>query len=79
MLAYVDLYRHGGTLTPPERLAEMERVLPTRAFATMAIAQFGALLALVGVLAFSVALFLQVFIALVDVMLYDLAYDMTEA
>lgn len=107
MLAYVDLYRHGGTLTPPERLAEMERVLPTRAFATMAIAQFGALillpvvavfaamgalsvlsfsaarfgplLALVGVLAFSVALFLQVFIALVDVMLYDLAHDMTEA
>ena len=30
MLAYVDLYRHGGTATPPERLAEMERVLPTR-------------------------------------------------
>ncbi len=107
MLAYVDVYRHGGDATPPERLAEMERVLPTRAFATMAIAQFGAiflfplvavfatmgvlsvlsfsptrfgpLLAVVGVLAFSVALFLQVFIALVDVMLYDLAYDMTEA
>lgn len=107
MLAYVDLYRHGGAATPPERLAEMARVLPARAFATMAVAQFGvlillpmvavfaamgllsalsfaparfgALLAVVGVLAYSVALFLQVFIALVDVMLYDLAYDMTEA
>lgn len=106
MLAYVDLFRHGGAATAPERLQEMARVLPSRAFATMAVAQVGALillpmvaifattgvlsvlsiaptrvvplLAVIGVLAFSVALFLQVFIALVDVMLYDLAYDMTE-
>ncbi|WP_053334605.1 serine/threonine-protein kinase [Gemmatimonas phototrophica] len=35
------------------------------------------LVGLAGGLAFSGALFLQVFIALVDVMLYDLAYDMT--
>jgi drug/metabolite transporter superfamily protein YnfA len=85
----------------------MAEVLPTRAFATMAVAQFAVLLlfpalavlamygllsafsvpaanasvllAAVGGLAFSAALFLQVFIALVDVMLYDLAFAMTEA
>jgi hypothetical protein len=34
-------------------------------------------LGLFGGLAFTAALFLQVFIALVDVMLYDLAHDMT--
>jgi hypothetical protein len=37
------------------------------------------LFALAGGLAFTGVLFLQVFIALVDVMLHDLAYDMTEA
>lgn len=37
------------------------------------------LFGLAGGLAFTGVLFLQVFIALVDVMLYDLAYDMTEA
>ncbi len=105
MLAFVDLFRHRGVRSTPERIEAMGRVLPTRAFATMAGAQLGALLllpvvsvlvllgvltmfsvsplrvmpllAVVGGLAFSAALFLQVFIALVDVMLYDLAYDMT--
>jgi eukaryotic-like serine/threonine-protein kinase len=105
MLTFVDLYRHGGMTSPPERLERMAAVLPTRAFATMAIAQlialavlpllvaftaFGVLQAvgvslktaapLVGMasgIAFTAALFLQVFIAIVDVMLYDLAYDMT--
>lgn len=107
MLAFVDVFRHGGVPRAPERLEAMALVLPTRAFATMAFAQLGAilllpagavlatlglatalsipssraipLLTLAGGLAFTVALFLQVFIALVDVMLYDLAYDMTEA
>ncbi len=107
MLAFVDVFRHGGVPSAPERLEAMALVLPTRAFATMAFAQLGAilllpagavlatlglatalsipssraipLLTLAGGLAFTVALFLQVFIALVDVMLYDLAYDMTEA
>jgi drug/metabolite transporter superfamily protein YnfA len=107
MLAFVDGFRHGGVPSAPERLAAMAEVLPTRAFATMAVAQFaallllpalavlatlgvllvlsvsparaGMLLALSGGLAFTTALFLQVFIALVDVMLYDLAYAMTES
>lgn len=106
MLTYVDLFRHRGVPSAPERLEAMTQVLPTRAFATMAIAQFAAvlllpalavlatlgvlmllsvppaqaalMLALAGGLAFATALFLQVFIALVDVMLYDLAYAMTE-
>lgn len=106
MLTFVDMFRHGGAPSPPERLEAMALVLPTRAFATMAFAQLGAilllpagavlatlgvttalsisssrampLLALSGGLAFTAALFLQVFIALVDVMLYDLAYDMTQ-
>ncbi|QJR35790.1 serine/threonine-protein kinase [Gemmatimonas groenlandica] len=106
MLTFVDVFRHGGAPSPPERLEAMALVLPTRAFATMAFAQIGAmlllpagamlaalgltsalsippsrampLLALAGGLAFTAVLFLQVFIALVDVMLYDLAYDMTE-
>ncbi|MBY0490256.1 MAG: serine/threonine protein kinase [Gemmatimonadaceae bacterium] len=105
MLAYVDGFRHGGATSTPERLERMAAVLPTRAFATMAIAQLIALAVLptimvfaaIGVLrvlavapasalpvlgavagmAFSGALFLQVFIGIVDVMLYDLAYDMT--
>lgn len=104
MIAFVDLFRHGGTSTPPEKLDAMARVLPGKAFATMALAQLVALfllpvasmlvaagaLGLLGVpmrsawplfgaacgVAFTVASFLQVFIALVDVMLYDLAYDM---
>jgi tRNA A-37 threonylcarbamoyl transferase component Bud32 len=107
MLTFVDLFRHRGVPSAPERLETMAQVLPTRAFATMAITQFAALLllpalavlatlgvllivavpaakasvllALVGGFAFTLALFLQVFIALVDVMLYDLAYAMTEA
>ncbi len=107
MLAFVDRFRHKGVPSAPERLETMAQVLPARAFATMAIAQFAAfllfpaiavlamigvlrilsvspsqgsvLLALIGGLAFTTALFLQVFIALVDVMLYDLAYAMTEA
>ncbi len=106
MLAYVDLFRHRGAPSTPERLEAMASALPTRAFATMAVTQFvavlllpaiatlatlgivvilsipptpgRALLALAGGLAFTLALFLQVFIALVDVMLYDLAYEMTE-
>lgn len=106
MLAFVDLFRHQGVPSTAERLDAMARVMPTRAFATMAVAQFSALLllpastilatlgllsllsvppaqaraaiALTGGLAFSAALFLQVFIAIVDVMLYDLAYEMTE-
>ncbi|WP_310570686.1 serine/threonine-protein kinase [Gemmatimonas sp.] len=106
MLTFVDVFRHGGAPSPPERLEAMALVLPTRAFAIMAFAQIGAmlllpagamlaalgltsalsippsrampLLALSGGLAFTAVLFLQVFIALVDVMLYDLAYDMTE-
>jgi eukaryotic-like serine/threonine-protein kinase len=106
MLAFVDRFRHGGVPSGTERLAAMAQALPSRAFATMAVAQFAALLLLpaiailacigvlillsvppawakllvllVGGLAFSIALFLQVFIALVDVMLYDLAYEMTE-
>jgi eukaryotic-like serine/threonine-protein kinase len=105
MLTYVDRFRHGGVQSTPERLHAMTEVLPTRAFATMSIAQLVALallplmavlatlgvtsvlgiapsnglpvLGLFGGLAFTGALFLQVFIALVDVMLYDLAYDMT--
>lgn len=105
MLTFVDHFRHGGTRSTPERLDAMTQVLPTRAFATMAVAQLSALallpltailatlgvtsmlgiapsravplLGLFGGLAFTAALFLQVFIALVDVMLYDLAYDMT--
>ncbi|WP_053334608.1 serine/threonine-protein kinase [Gemmatimonas phototrophica] len=105
MLTFVDHFRHGGARNTPERLDAMAEVLPTRAFATMAVAQFAALallpaaavlatlgvtstlgispssalpvLGLFGGLAFTAALFLQVFIALVDVMLYDLAYDMT--
>ncbi len=107
MIAFVDLFRHHGVPSTPERLDAMARVLPTRAFATMAVAQFAALLllpaitilatlgvlsmlsvpasqasvllALVGGLTFTIALFFQVFIAIVDVMLYDLAYVMTEA
>ena len=107
MLTFVDLFRHGGARSAPERLAAMASVMPTRAFGTMAVAQICALLllptiavlvmmgvtsvlgialsravplfALAGGLAFTGVLFLQVFIALVDVMLYDLAYDMTEA
>ncbi len=107
MLTFVDLFRHRGVPSAPERLETMAQVLPTRAFATMAITQFAALLllpalavlatlgmlmivsvppakasvllAFAGGLAFTLALFLQVFIALVDVMLYDLAYAMTEA
>lgn len=106
MLAFVDVFRHGGVPSAPERLEAMALALPTRAFATMAFAQLGAilllpagavlatlglttalsvsstqatpLLVLAGGLAFTAALFLQVFIALVDVMLYDVAYDMTE-
>jgi hypothetical protein len=104
MILFVDLYRHGGVTSPPEQLDTMARVLPRRAFATMAVAQLGALLLLpilgmlvvagaftlagvrlntgwpviagVGGFAFAVANFFQVFIALVDVMLYDLAFDM---
>ncbi len=107
MLTFVDLFRHGGARSTPERLEAMASVMPTRAFGTMAVAQLGALLfmpmiallvmlgatsvfgiapsravplfGLAGGLAFTGVLFLQVFIALVDVMLYDLAYDMTEA
>ncbi len=106
MLAFVDLFRHQGVPSSAERLDAMARLMPTRAFATMAVAQFSALLllpactilatlgllsvlsvppaqasaaiALAGGLTFSAALFLQVFIAIVDVMLYDLAYAMTE-
>jgi tRNA A-37 threonylcarbamoyl transferase component Bud32 len=104
MILFVDLYRHGGVASPPEQLDTMARVLPRRAFATMAVAQLSALLLLpilgmlvvagaftlagvrlntgwpviagVGGFAFAVANFFQVFIALVDVMLYDLAFDM---
>lgn len=104
MLLFVDLFRHGGATSSAERLDEMARVLPRRAFATMALAQLGALILLpmlgmlaaagaltvagtslragwpviagVGGLAFAAANFFQVFIALVDVMLYDLAFDM---
>ncbi len=106
LLTFVDPFRHGGVASAPERLEQMSVLLPARAFATMAVAQSGALLLLPGVallatagitsvlhidasnapplfvvvggLGFTAALFLQVFIALVDVMLYDLAYDMTE-
>lgn len=105
MLHFVDQFRRGGERSTPERLEMMATVLPTKAFATMAVAQFGVLLlapvlamlaafgvvrivdlsgsvaaplvAVIGGMAFTAALFLQVFIALVDVMLYDLAYDMT--
>jgi tRNA A-37 threonylcarbamoyl transferase component Bud32 len=104
MLLFVDLFRHGGERSSAEQLDVMARVLPRRAFATMAVAQLGALLLLptlgmlgatgalslfgvsaragwpliaaVGGCALAVASFLQVFIALVDVMLYDLAFDM---
>jgi hypothetical protein len=104
MIQFVDLYRHGGVASSAEQLDTMARVLPRRAFATMAVAQLGALLLLpilgmlvvagaftlagvrlntgwpviagVGGFAFAVANFFQVFIALVDVMLYDLAFDM---
>lgn len=104
MIAFVDLYRHGGDISSAEQLDTMARLLPRRAFATMAVAQLGALLLLptlgmlaaagaftvtgvslrsawpiiagIGGLAFAAANFFQVFIALVDVMLYDLAFDM---
>lgn len=104
MILFVDLYRHGGKTSSAEQLDTMARVLPRRAFATMAVAQLSALLLLpmlgmlvvagaftlagvrldtgwpviagVGGFAFAVANFFQVFIALVDVMLYDLAFDM---
>lgn len=104
MLLFVDLFRHAGRTSAPELLDTMARVLPRRAFVTMAVAQLCALVLLptlsmlgvtgalvllgvsarsgwpviagVGGLAFAVASFLQVFIALVDVMLYDLAFDM---
>lgn len=105
MLAFVDCFRHRGEPSGAERLAAMAKAMPSRAFATMAVAQFAALLLLptiailatigglavlpappvwtsllvplAGGIAFTFALFLQVFIALVDVMLYDLAYEMT--
>lgn len=104
MILFVDLFRHGGRTSSPEQLETMARLLPRRAFATMALAQLGSLLFLpmlgmlgatgalslfgvsarqgwpviagAGGLAFAIASFLQVFIALVDVMLYDLAFDM---
>ncbi|MBL0940886.1 MAG: serine/threonine protein kinase [Gemmatimonadaceae bacterium] len=107
MLHFVDQYRHQGTQSSPERLAQMAAVMPGSAFATMVVAQFAAILllpvlavfaalgvadiaglagsarialvALAGGAAFTAALFLQVFIALVDVMLYDLTHDMTGA
>lgn len=107
MLHFVDRYRHGGTRSTPERLAHMATAMPGRAFGTMVVAQFTALIllpslavftalgaaqamgitggvrsvlvAVAGGVAFAAALFLQVFIALVDVMLYDLAHDMTGA
>jgi tRNA A-37 threonylcarbamoyl transferase component Bud32 len=107
MLHFVDRYRHQGTRSSAERLAHMATAMPTRAFATMVVAQFSALIllptlavftalgaahiiglsdgtrtllvAVAGGVAFAAALFLQVFIALVDVMLYDLAHDMTGA
>lgn len=69
MLTFVDVFRHDGETSPPERLEAMALVLPTRALPSLALA---------GGVAFTAALFLQVFIALVDVMLYDLAHDMTE-
>jgi eukaryotic-like serine/threonine-protein kinase len=105
MLLFVDAYRHRGVRTSPERIERMVQLLPTGAFATMAIAQMTAtvllpaaamlaaygltrlpflpstggtvVIGIAGSLAFTAALILQVFIALVDVMLYDLAYDMT--
>jgi eukaryotic-like serine/threonine-protein kinase len=104
MILFVDLFRHGGQTSASEQLDTMARLLPRRAFATMAFAQLSVLLLLpmlgmlgtigalslfgvsartawplvagVGGLMFAVASFLQVFIALVDVMLYDLAFDM---
>ena len=107
MLPFVDRYRHGGTRSSAERLRQMATAMPGRAFATMVMAQFAALIllpalavftalgaahvsgisggartllvAVAGGVAFAAALFLQVFIALVDVMLYDLAHDMTGA
>lgn len=105
MLVFIDAYRHRDGPTSPERIERMVQLLPTGAFATMAIAQLAAtvllpaaamfaayglmrlpfwspsgtvlVVGIAGSLAFTAALFLQVFIALVDVMLYDLAYDMT--
>lgn len=107
MLLFIDAYRHREARTSPERIERMVQLLPTGAFATMAIAQLAAtvllpaaamfaaygvmrlpfwspsgtlvVVGIAGSLAFTAALFLQVFIALVDVMLYDLAYDMTAA